>query len=240
MSSEAGATPALLETYRTWLSDDEALQWRRFRREEDGRRYLLARGLVRGVLADRTGLRPDRLEFTVNPWGKPALRGETDASLHFNQCHTRGLMALVACHEAEVGVDVEAIDRDIDVLRVASHCSSAQERAMLEATPEDRRAERFIELWTLKEAWVKAVGRGLSLALDSFSVLIDMEWPRVVEHAADGSREAQCQRRLYAPSTAHRLALAVRDEMSRRSARARLAAEWIQSSRGVSALMKNR
>ncbi len=207
----AQASPALLDACRDLLDEDERHRLGRFRREEDARCYLLAHGLLRSVLAERTGQPPHQIAFTVNAWGKPALRDTAGRALHFNLSHTRGLVALAVCDTAELGIDVEATSQDIDVSDLARKYFSAHECAFLEATPADRRLARFIELWTLKEAWIKAVGQGLSMALDSFSVRLAPPPPRIVEHAADGDREAHGQCRLYTPSPGYRLALAVRD-----------------------------
>jgi 4'-phosphopantetheinyl transferase len=203
----------LLETYRAWLSPDETRQSQRFLREVDRRRYLLTRGLARGVLAGYTGEAPAALAFAAQPLGKPILRGASGAvaAPHFNLSHTRGLVVLAVCREAEVGVDVEAVDRNLEPLRLAGRHFSPSEHEALVVAADSQRLERFFELWTLKEAYAKALGQGLSLDLASFSVVLDAAHPRIVEHAADGSRSTHCQCRLFVPLPGYRLALVVRD-----------------------------
>jgi 4'-phosphopantetheinyl transferase len=213
ISAEADVTPALLDAYRAWLSPDEARQSQRFLREADRQRYLLTRGLARGVLADYTGEAPPALAFAAQVFGKPVLRAAAGAPPppHFNLSHTCGLVVLAVCREAEVGVDVEAIDRSLDPLRLAARHFSPSERAALAAATDAQRHERFFELWTLKEAYAKALGQGLNLDLQSFSVVLDAAQPRIVEHAADGNRSSACQCRLHVPLPGYRLALVVRD-----------------------------
>jgi 4'-phosphopantetheinyl transferase len=213
ISSEAEVTPALLDAYRAWLSPEEERRAQRFVREEDRRRFLLARGLARGVLAGYTGEAPSMLAFAAQSFGKPVLRATTGAATppHFNLSHTRGLVVLAVCREAEVGVDVEAIDRALDPLRLAARNFSPGERDTLAAASDAQRHERFFDLWTLKEAFVKAIGQGLNLDLQSFSVVLDAAQPRIVEHLADGSRPSACQCRLHVPLPGYRLALVVRD-----------------------------
>lgn len=213
ISPEADMTPALLDAYRAWLSPDEARQSQRFLREADRRRYLLTRGLARAVLADYTGQTPTALSFAVQAFGKPVLRAAADATPppHFNLSHTRGLVVLAVCREAEVGVDVEAIDRTLDPLRLAARHFSPSERDALAASTDAQRHERFFETWTLKEAYAKALGQGLNLDLQSFSVVLDAAQPYIVEHAADGSRPSAWPCRLHVPLPGYRLALVVRD-----------------------------
>lgn len=212
ISPEAELTPVLLDAYRACMSPDEARQSQRFLREEDRRRYVLTRGLARHVLAGYTGEAPSALAFATREFGKPVLRVAPGAVAppHFNLSHTRGLVVLAVCREAEIGIDVESIDRSLQPLRLAGRHFSPSEREMLAATPDAQRHERFFELWTLKEAYAKALGKGLSLDLQSFSVELDAEQPRIVEHAAGGSRPSSCQCRLQVPLAGYRLALVVR------------------------------
>ena len=213
ISAEAEVTPALLDAYRAWMSPEEARQSQRFLRESDRQRYLLTRGLARSVLADYTGETPSTLAFAAQEFGKPILRAAQGAVAppHFNISHTRGLVVLAVCREAELGVDVEAIDRNLDPLRLAARHFSPSERDALAAATDAQRHERFFELWTLKEAYAKALGQGLNLDLQSFSVELDAAQPRIVEHAPDGSRPSTCRCRLHVPLPGYRLALVVRD-----------------------------
>ncbi len=210
---EGSVSAPLVDASVAWLSDDEAARWKRFIREEDRRRFLLARGLVRSVLARCTGQTPSSLAFEVGPYGKPALVGEPDsAATHFNLSHTRGLVVLAVCREAEVGVDVEAIDRNLDPLRLAARNFSISERATLEACADENRATRFFEVWTLKEAYVKALGVGLTHELGAFSVMLDPQPPSIIEHVDGADRIAPCRCWLVEPMPGYRLGLVVRGD----------------------------
>ena len=213
ISPEGELTPVLLDAYRAWMSPDEARQSQRFLREGDRQRYVLTRGVARGVLAGYTGETPSALAFATQEFGKPVLLAApgVEAPPHFNLSHTRGLVVLAVCREAEIGVDVESIDRSLDPLRLAARHFSPSEREALAATPDAQRHERFFELWTLKEAYAKALGQGLNLDLQSFSVELGAAQPRIVEHAADGSRPSSSQCRLHVPLAGYRLALVVRE-----------------------------
>jgi len=210
--ADADATPQRLAASRDWLAPDEHARWRRFLREDDRRRFLLARGLVRGVLARCTGVAPAALEFEAQVHGKPALAGALRASgWEFNLSHTRGMVALAVSRGVEVGVDVEAIDRRLDPLRLAARNFSPHERAALEATADAARPARFFDLWTLKEAYVKALGCGLQHDLRAFSVSFDAGAPAILEHADGVERASACSCWLDEPAPGFRLALVARD-----------------------------
>ncbi|CAL8463637.1 g3171 [Coccomyxa elongata] len=147
---------------------------------------LLARVLVRTTLSRYCGAEahPQSLRFSRNHAGKPHLlrdssRGVTDLhSLQFNLSHTASLLGCAVTAGQLVGLDVEVTNRHThgDPLRLAKRRFSPAERAALEGCAEgEERAQHFVRLWTLKEAYVKAVGRGISgrPGLSAFSVSLD-------------------------------------------------------------------
>jgi 4'-phosphopantetheinyl transferase len=158
----------LAARYAALLSAAEQARWQRFIHADDRERFLLTRALARTVLAQYVD-EPDpaRLVFTANDHGKPALVDVP--AVNFNLSHTKGLVALAVTRSGEIGVDVEAITRRTEMLKLAARYFSAVEnRELLELPPQLQR-ERFFRLWTLKEAYVKAKGLGLRIPLDSFS-----------------------------------------------------------------------
>lgn len=164
-----GWPPAVLARWAALLSVDERARWQRFAREEDRCRFLLARALVRTVLARRLGCEPASLVFSADAHGKPRLQHPSGTALQFNLSHTRGLCALVLGSGAELGVDVENFDREVEVLALARRFFATPEVLALEALAPRPQRELFFALWTLKEAWVKAKGLGLRVPLDEFS-----------------------------------------------------------------------
>lgn len=203
---EAEASAAQFAASDAWLGSDERQRASRFLREDDRRRFVLARGLVRAVLGRVTGIAPAALAFDVQPHGKPVLR---DGGVHFNLSHTRGMIALALSREVEVGVDVEAIDRRLDPLRLAARNFSASENAALADAEASQQPARFIEIWTLKEAYVKALGRGLQHDLRSFSA--SLAPPSIIDHVDGVDRPAACRCWLDQPAPGFRLALVARD-----------------------------
>ncbi len=136
--------------------------------------------------------------------------------LRFNLSNTRGLVACAVALEGEIGVDVEAVDRGGDLLEIAERFMAAPEAAAIRALPPDAQAFRFFTYWTLKEAYIKARGMGLSIPLDKFWFLLDGEAPasspaRLVlapdmDDDASGWSFAQLQ-----PTDRHLLAVARRE-----------------------------
>lgn len=161
--------PALAASWAALLSADEQLRWQRFAREEDRNRFLLVRALVRRVLAQELRLQPQDLLFKADTHGKPHVMIPGGKPLHFNLSHTRGLSVLALSRQAEVGVDVEAQGRQVELLALARRYFATSEILALEDLAAEPQRELFFALWTLKEAWVKAKGLGLRVPLDEFS-----------------------------------------------------------------------
>jgi 4'-phosphopantetheinyl transferase len=158
---------ARLESY---LSLDERGRARRFMRATDRNRYACAHGLLRLVLSAYAGDRPEDVALERGPGGKPRLVGLPGP--RFNLSHADGLGLVAVSADREVGVDIEKV-RDVgDVTELARTCFSPAERAALAAVPAPLRLRAFFAGWTRKEAFLKAVGAGLSLPLDSFDVAL--------------------------------------------------------------------
>jgi phosphopantetheine--protein transferase-like protein len=165
----ARLAPALAASWAALLSADERQRWQRYAREEDRNRFLLVRALVRKVLAQELHLQPQELVFKSDSHGKPHVVAPGGKALHFNLSHTRGLSALVLSRKVEVGVDVESLGREVELLALARRYFATPEVLMLEDLAPEPQRELFFALWTLKEAWVKAKGLGLRVPLDEFS-----------------------------------------------------------------------
>lgn len=159
---------ALQESWAKLLSLDEQARWQRFARAEDQQRFLLTRALARTVLAKYLDVEPAALQFVQNEHGKPMLAATAAPKLHFNLSHTRGLVVLAVCRNAELGVDVENVTRKAEILDLARRYFSPLEIQRLESVDGLAQRDQFFALWTLKEAWVKAKGLGLRLPLHDF------------------------------------------------------------------------
>lgn len=166
------------------LADDEKERASRFRFDADRNGYIAGRGGLRVMLAHYVGERPDRLRFDSNEFGKPTLAGRADIDIRFNLSHSASIALFAFTRGSEVGVDVEQIRTDVPYLDLASRLFSAAEVASLQSEFGERRIEHFFRTWTLKEAYVKGRGTGLSIPLGQFSVCPDTTQIHEVEHEA--------------------------------------------------------
>jgi len=135
----------------------------RFMRRADRERSLVAELLARRQLALRWDLDPSNLQWVKNAYGKPAL--PEPAPGYFNLSHA-GNWVVLASHSQPVGIDVEQI-QPIEA-EIAVHYFSPEEQAYVNSAAAGW-TERFFDIWTLKESYIKAVGQGLSIPLTSFS-----------------------------------------------------------------------
>ena len=153
------------------LAPDEAARAARYSHDRERHRFIAARGQLRAALGRCLATDPARLEFTYSPQGKPALAGDFGRkALHFNLSHSRDLALLGVTRAGPIGVDVEQIRRLSDFDGLVSRFFSARERAGFAAVPEDQRPVVFFNLWTRKEAWLKATGEGLGGGLETVEV----------------------------------------------------------------------
>ncbi|GFN29899.1 4'-phosphopantetheinyl transferase family protein [Paenibacillus xylaniclasticus] len=146
------------------LSAERQNRVRNYRREEDARRSIVAEMLIRAIVMDKFKLAHNEIVFGTNAYQKPFLTN--NRAFHFNLSHS-GDWVLCAIDASPVGTDVERI-KPID-LDVARRFFSASEYIDLMSKPESEQLTYFYRLWTMKESYIKAVGKGLSIPLDSFT-----------------------------------------------------------------------
>jgi len=137
----------------------------RFARKEDAERALLSEVLPRVLLSQAFGIRNRDIFFCKNEFGKPYVRNRSDA--YFNVSHS-GDWVVCALARNEIGIDIEKI-KQINS-QIADCFFSKEELVSLNHIEGNDRLNRFYEIWTLKESYVKAVGEGLSMPLNSFTV----------------------------------------------------------------------
>ena len=205
-----------IAVYREWLPAEEVARADRYRQEKDRNCCLLARALVRSVLSGYAGHDPAAWTFGYNAHGKPSIAEPAGISLKFNLSHTSGLVICGVTSAGEIGVDVEHLHRagkgdrhllperpsgcfaqkvpvplSLSCLDLARRDFAEPETAYLEQTPPERQAAVFLEFWTLKEAYVKARGVGLSMPLADFAFTLAGTRPPEIRFLRPGGGEAE-------------------------------------------------
>jgi len=172
------------------LSRDERERAEKFRYAEHRQHYIVARANLRRLLAERLRIAPLAVEFVETKYGKPRLAPiHGSADVEFNLSHSGTLAIYAFTNGRAVGVDVELIREVPDADDLAERFFSPTETASLRVLPLARRSLAFLACWTRKEAFIKALGQGLSCPLDAFDVTIDPDAPaRItrIEERIDG------------------------------------------------------
>ncbi|HQE93533.1 MAG TPA: 4'-phosphopantetheinyl transferase superfamily protein [Anaerolineae bacterium] len=159
------------------LSPAEHARAARFRFPEHRERFIVAHGAVRDILSRYLDLPATQLIFSTNPYGKPTLAAPDHAWLQFNLSHSGDLALVAVARDHPVGIDVEQMIPPEDFSRLVEQFFSVNENAAFRALPESKRAAAFFAGWTRKEAYVKALGTGVSLPLDHFDVTMNPDAP---------------------------------------------------------------
>lgn len=146
-----------------FLGQDERERAQTFKLPQMRDRYIAVRGMLRQTLAGYLDVAPESLRFEVNEYGKPSL---LCGSLHFNLSHSADVLMIAVANFAEIGIDVETIKMRPSLDSLAKRCFSANELTGWRQLPQDQKLQCFYRLWTKKEAFVKAVGRGIALGLE--------------------------------------------------------------------------
>ncbi|MDH3686044.1 MAG: 4'-phosphopantetheinyl transferase superfamily protein [Myxococcales bacterium] len=195
------------------LDSDERARGERFRFDRHRNRFLVSHALVRTSLSRYGTAPPEVWQFREVGRGRPEIAAPVEAvGLRFNLSHTDRLAACGVAGRDDVGVDVEAAIRVTRHLAVAERFFSKREAAELRGLPAEQQVDRFLDYWTLKEAYIKARGEGLALPLDGFTFVLDADSPRIEFERDLGDAADSWQFHLASPTPEHRLAVALRAE----------------------------
>jgi 4'-phosphopantetheinyl transferase len=192
------------------LSDEERQRAERFLHAHDRRRYTVAHAALRLLLARYTGVDIHALRFAAGPQGKPALAGAGAPAISFNLSHSGELALVAVSTPARLGVDVEQLRPIDDAGTIARSFFAAAEEAALAAVPPADRDRAFLTCWTRKEAFIKALGGGLSIDLASFEVSFSRDHPAFLR-IADAALAAQSWRMIHLEPAAGYVGAAVTD-----------------------------
>jgi len=149
------------------MSIDELKKAKNYKKKSDKFFFILRRYLLRKIVSGFVGIAPEKLIFSVGKCGKPKLKYPVGKKIDFNISHSGNLIAIAVSESGKVGIDVEKM-RKIDT-RVARSYFSKQDLSYI-ASDKKNQKENFYKIWTLKESYIKAVGKGFSLPVkDSYS-----------------------------------------------------------------------
>ncbi len=218
------ADPTLLASYQLLLSPDERKKQQRYRFAKDRHNGLVTRAFVRYVLSQYADLQPAEWIFEKGRYGKPEI-SNSPLSLRFNLSHTEEMIVCAVILQKDIGCDIENRSRITDLKSIARRYFSASEVTTLLALPTTQQQVRFYEYWTLKEAYVKATGQGLSIPLNTFSFSIgksdvirsNFQIKLKVEQESQGNSSENWFSCLFYPDDTHCVAVCVNGGLTQHS-----------------------
>ena len=153
------------------LSPDEIQRAKRFRFDTNRNEFMVCRGTLRALLGQYLSVPPKELCFEYSEHGRPRLAtGSSPEDLDFNVSHSGGHALLGFARGRKIGLDIEKVRWDFGTSEIAERFFSGAERFALRELPPEQRHQAFFRCWTRKEAFIKALGEGLSHPLDQFDV----------------------------------------------------------------------
>ena len=177
--SDLQAPLTLFPQYEKVLSRDERIRAQKFHFQKDRNQYITGRGILRHLISLYTQIAPEKIKFEYSRFGKPS--APELPNLQFNLSHAGGRVIYAFTRNGEIGIDLEALRKGIEIAQIAKRFFATSEREAILALPEAQRAAAFFHCWTCKEAFIKAHGQGLSLPLDEFEVDINPDKPAALK-----------------------------------------------------------
>ncbi|MCE5268222.1 MAG: 4'-phosphopantetheinyl transferase superfamily protein [Planctomycetaceae bacterium] len=175
LSLEGIANPAVFDAYRPLLSPEEVEREQRFTNTDARTQFLAGRALLRTALSQYLDADPRHIRLRYQNGGKPTLDSSpgilpvsSDSQLQFNLSHTHGMVVCAITLRDPIGVDIESTSRRSNCLALARRFFAPAEANLLLSLPPDEQQAKFIETWTLKESFIKAIGAGLAMPLANF------------------------------------------------------------------------
>ena len=210
LTSLYGAGGELQLAYQQLLSEPERARWKRFVARDAQLQYLVSRALVRSTLSRYAEVSEHAWEFETNQYGRPHVaRPQAARNILFNLSNTTGLVVCAVAKDCEIGIDVENVMRVLDIDALAPAVFAPAELADVRQCPPGERRDRFFSYWTLKEAYIKGRGMGLSLPLDAFWFDLNGLFPRLNVTDRCPDRPERWRFHVCIPTPEHRMAIAI-------------------------------
>jgi 4'-phosphopantetheinyl transferase len=205
-SAAFGADADRVAQALAWMSPDERARFDRFRHDDDRHMFALGRLMARTLVGRALGLGPAEWAWREGPHGRPEI-DRPDSDVRFNLSHSAGLVICALSRGRMVGVDVESLTRRApDPAIVPRYCSPAEADDV--RAHGDRWRDRFLTYWTLKEAYLKACGLGISVSLSDISMALDGDRTRIAFERSLAGTDDRWAFHLWQPGPRHLAAVA--------------------------------
>lgn len=180
----------ILSHYLSFLNEVEKLRYDQYL-PHAARLFLISRVLTKSVLADKLGISPHEVNIQLQPNGKPFVKGSK--AIYFNLSHSADVIVLAVTEEGEIGVDVERVNREFEWRRVDSVLAPSEIEWIQENEPIDPFSvyQRFFQIWTLKESYIKCTGHGMSSHLKKLNFHVLSEYIRFLDATKDAQKTEQ-------------------------------------------------
>lgn len=180
----------VLSHYLGFLSSAEKLRYDQYH-PKAARLFLISRVLVKTVLADKLGISPHQVNIQLHPNGKPFVQGSK--AVYFNLTHSADVIILAVTEEGEIGVDIEKVDREFEWMRVDSVLDLSEIEWIKEKELTDSSSvfQRFFQIWTLKESYIKCTGEGMSRHLKKLNFHVLPEHIQFLDSTNDAQKTGE-------------------------------------------------
>ena len=207
-ADDGGLDAEVWTQLREWLQPEERERADRYKDMEARGAFLIGRGMARTMLAEVTGVAPADFRFVEGAHGRPEI-AVPDTPYHFNLAHSHGAVACIVGRDREIGVDIEYLERPEPTRDLAARVCSPEELEDVNAAPPAQRLERMLVYWTLKEAYLKARGLGISVSMADAAFSLESGQPLFMPRGSLAEVDRRWTFRLAQPSATHLIAVAV-------------------------------
>jgi 4'-phosphopantetheinyl transferase len=176
------------KAYWSYLSNFERSRANNFRFEIHKNKYIIRTGILRILLSNYLMCQPNEIKFEIGDFGKPKL---TNSDLAFNLSHSKNKAIIAIALDLQLGIDIEYIDEKKEAKQIAKNFFSNEEINQLYTLEDVKLADGFFNIWTKKEAFIKAIGTGLTYPLDSFDVNLDVIEKNALTHVGTSFAKAK-------------------------------------------------
>jgi len=158
---------------KSFLSEEELTKAKGFKFNHHRLQFSASHGYLKLILARYLDCCPSIIEYGIKKYGKPFLKNPTTQyKIRFNMSHSQDIALYAVTLDTEVGVDIEIIKENLNILDLIEHVFTTREKSIFKEIEEDKKTKVFYDVWTRKEAYLKATGEGLNFPLNKIEVIV--------------------------------------------------------------------